>query len=224
MAELNLKEVQIIHDFLVENGITYESLHIDLLDHICCMVEEKMDNGLDFSESLTLSLSTFGVSNIFEIQENTIYLLTLKLNKMKKSVGILGCLSALSVIFGVLFKIQHWPGAHILLTIGVIITTLVVFPMMAYIDFKSSQNNIGRAHALTGYISAMLLCMATLVKIVKWPDFHFLYYMGISILIFVFLPLHTWRNYKIAENKIMAFARSLLIVAGVTVFWGLVRI
>lgn len=224
MVQLDNKQVEIIHDLLVENGITYEALHIDLLDHICCMVEENMDNGLDFGQSLTLSISTFGVSNIYQIQENTIYLLTLKLNKMKKVVGISGIISALFVILGVFFKIQHWPGAGILLVTGLIITALFVFPAMAYLDVKNGQNTIHKLHALSGYISAILLSMATLFKIMHWPGFFELYYPGIALLLLVFLPLHTWKNYKIAENKILAFAKSLLIFAGVLVFWGLMHL
>ncbi len=224
MEQLNDQQVKIIHDILVKHGITYNALHIDLLDHICCMVEENMDNGLDFDESLTLSISKFGVSNIYQIQENTIYLLTLKLNKMKKVVGIFGIISALSVILGVFFKIQHWPGAGILLIVGLIITALFVFPTMAYLDIKQGQSTIHKLHSLSGYVSAILLSLATLVKIMHWQGFYELYYPGAILLLLVFLPLHTWKNYTIAENKILAFAKSLLIFAGALVFWGLLHL
>lgn len=224
MVELDKKQIEIINDLLVENGITYEALHIDLLDHICCMIEENMDNGLDFGQSLTLSVSKFGISNIYQIQENTIHLLTLKLNKMKKTVGILGIISALSVIMGVFFKIQHWPGAGVLLFIGLLLTSIFVFPMMAYLDVKTEQSSIHKFHLSSGYISAILLSLATLVKIMHWPGFFKLYYPGVFLLLLVFLPLHTWKNYQIAENKILAFSKSLLIIAGVIVFWGLLHL
>ena len=143
---------------------------------------------------------------------------------MKKVVGISGVISALFVILGVFFKIQHWPGAGILLVTGVILTALFVFPTMAYLDVKNGQSNIHKLHFLSGYISAILLSMATLVKIMHWPGFFELYYPGIFLLLLVFLPLHTWKNYKIAENKILSFAKSLLIFAGVLVFWGLLHL
>lgn len=224
MVQLDNKQVQIINDLLVEQGITYEALHTDLLDHMCCMVEENMDNGLDFGQSLTLSVSKFGISNIYQIQENTIYLLTLKLNKMKKTVGISGIISALFVMMGVLFKIQHWPGAGVLLVCGLVLTALFVFPAMAYLDAKAGQSNLYKVHSISGYVSAILLSLATLVKIMHWPGFSMLYYSGAFLLLLVFLPLHTWKNYKIAENKLLAFAKSLLIIAGVIVFWGLLHL
>lgn len=224
MVQLDSNQVEIINDLLVKNGITYEALHIDLLDHICCMVENNMDNGLDFGQSLTLSLSKFGISNVYQIQENTIYLLTLKLNKMKKTIGIIGIISALSVILGVLFKIQHWPGASLLLIIGLILMAITVLPGMAYLDLISEQNRIGKLQSASGYISAILLSLATLVKIMHWPAFQELYYSGLFLLLMIFLPLYTWKNYKISENKILAFAKSLIICSGVIVFWGLLLI
>ena len=56
MASLSSNQVDKIYDLLVDHKITLESLQIDLLDHLCCMVEQKMDNGLDFGKSLTLSI------------------------------------------------------------------------------------------------------------------------------------------------------------------------
>ena len=46
MAQLKQNQVDSIFDLLLTHGVSYESLQLDLLDHICCMVEQKMDNGL----------------------------------------------------------------------------------------------------------------------------------------------------------------------------------
>ncbi len=36
---------------LVSRGLTYNRLLDDLLDHVCCMVEEYMEEGADFESS-----------------------------------------------------------------------------------------------------------------------------------------------------------------------------
>lgn len=221
MAQLEEAQVNFIYDFLIEQGISYEALHIDLLDHISCMVEEKMDSGKDFDESFSLSIQEFGLSNLAEIQETTIHLLTIKVKKMKKGIGILGITSALSVISGVFFKMNHWPGANLLLIIGLCLVCLVVFPFMAYFDTNNGKNVLQKVGLIAGYLASILLSLATLVKIMKWPAFLQLYYPGLFLLVFVFLPIYTWKNYKTAENKIMAFSKSLLIFAGIAVFCGL---
>lgn len=224
MAQLNSLQQDTIYDILIDQGVSFESLQIDLLDHICCMVEEKMDNGLDFGQSLTLSTQEFGLSNFGELQEATFHLLNLKLNKMKKVIGIIGILSALSVISGVLFKINHFPYASILLTSGLVLISLLVFPAMAYFESRNLNSFVQKLRPISGYLAAILLSIATLFKIMHWPGFFQLYYPGLILLVFVFLPLFTIKNYKTAENKIMAFSRSLLILAGVAVFWGLMPI
>lgn len=55
MASLSNNQVNIINDLIVQNGVHLNELKIDIIDHICCMVEKKMDSGMDFRESLTLS-------------------------------------------------------------------------------------------------------------------------------------------------------------------------
>lgn len=222
MAQLNSIQQDKIYDILVDAGVSYESLQIDLIDHLCCMVEEKMDNGLDFSESLTLSIKEFGLSSFAEVQETTIYLLTLKLNKMKKAIGVLGIISALAVIAGVLFKINHFPGAGILLVVGLILVSLIVFPFMGYFELAKGNSTIQKVATISGYSAATILSLATLFKIMMWPGSPLVFYSGIFLLVIVFLPCYTFKNYKIAENKMMAFSRSLLILAGVAFFMGLV--
>ncbi len=224
MAQLNSIQQDKIYDILVDAGVSYESLQIDLIDHLCCMVEEKMDNGLDFSQSLTLSIQEFGLSSFAEVQETTLYLLTLKLNKMKKAIGVLGIISALAVIAGVLFKINHFPGAGILLAVGLILVSLIVFPFMAYFELAKGNSAIQKFATISGYTAATILSLATLFKIMMWPGSPIIAYTGLFLLVIVFLPSYTFKNYKIAENKMMAFSRSLLILAGVVVFWGLIPI
>lgn len=221
MATLNENQVDRIFDLLVDHKLTYEALQVDLLDHICCMVEQKMDNGLDFGQSLTLSTQEFGLQNIPQIQEATIYLLTQKLQKMKKIASLLGIISALLVMGGVFFKINHWIGASIMLVLGLSIIGIIVFPMMGFTDLLKGSNATVKTSVISGYLAGMLLSLATLFKIMHWPGFFLLYYTGLFTLVFVFIPSFTIKNYRTQENKLFAVAKSLLILAGISVFWGL---
>ena len=221
MATLSEQQIDKIFDLIVDNGVSYESLQVDLLDHVCCMVEQKMDEGKSFGDSLKLALQEFGYKHFSEIQEATIYLLTLKQRKMKKTTGIIGIISSLLVIGGVFFKIMHWPGAGILLVIGLVLIGVIVFPLMATLDINNASSIMKKVTASIGYLAAILLSLATLFKIMHWPGATIIYYSGLSLLVFVFIPLFTIKNYKTAENKIMAIAKSTLILAGVVIFLGL---
>jgi len=223
MAQLKQNQVDSIFDLLLSHGVSYESLQLDLLDHICCMVEQKMDNGLEFDESLSLSTQEFGLSHLSEIQEATFHLLTLKLNKMKKAVGIIAILTAIFVMMGILFKMGHYLGAGFLLAAGFTLAAFVVFPAMMFFDLKSQSNAIQKAATISGYVAGILLSLATLFKFMHWPGFFMLYYGGLSILVFLFLPFYTFKNYKTNENKIFALAKSMLIMAGVMTIWASYR-
>ncbi|MEQ8908682.1 MAG: hypothetical protein RIC95_05790 [Vicingaceae bacterium] len=224
MAQLKQHQVDSIYDLLLNHGVSYESLQLDLLDHMCCMVEQKMDNGLEFEESLSLSTQEFGLSHLSEIQEATFHLLTLKLNKMKKVVGTVAILTAVSVIAGIIFKMNHYPGAGLLISVGFTLAALAVFPSMMYFDLKNQSNWVQKGATISGYLAGMLLSMATLFKFMHWPGFFMLYYGGLISMVFIFLPLYTFRSYKTQENKLFALAKSMLIMAGVVTIWASYRI
>ena len=88
MATLSEKQVDRIYDLLLDQGVNYQALQIDLLDHVCCMIEAKMDSGLDFGQSLTLSTQEFGLSNFLEIQEATLFLFRENIDGFSQNIKI----------------------------------------------------------------------------------------------------------------------------------------
>lgn len=50
---------------------------------------------------------------------------------MKKLAYISGVMTSMMALLGMLFKIQHWPGASILLTIGIAGFALIFIPSYA---------------------------------------------------------------------------------------------
>jgi hypothetical protein len=48
MAELSDKELQILSEEIDKQGLTYTQLQKELLDHLCCDIETKMDEGIEF--------------------------------------------------------------------------------------------------------------------------------------------------------------------------------
>ena len=52
MAELTDKELQILAKEIDKQGLTYTQLQKELLDHLCCDIEARMDDGNRIPESL----------------------------------------------------------------------------------------------------------------------------------------------------------------------------
>lgn len=221
MELLSERQIDTINDLLLENGVKYDELRNDLLDHICCIVEEEVETGRSFGVSLDHALDQFGLENFKLIQESTMYLLNQKLNMMKKTVSITGLIASLLVITGVLFRVNHIPGAGILLVVGISSAALITFPMMAYMSIVAKEDKQTMGVNLLGFLSAMLLCMGALFKMMHWPLAMILFWTGAIILLFAFMPLHAIRSYRLAENKLFSLAKTMLIVAGIVLFWGI---
>ena len=73
LTEQNIREIRLL---IEARGVEMEELSIDLVDHICCMIEEKMESGLNYVSALEETMSSFGKKGIRQIQEETTFLLT----------------------------------------------------------------------------------------------------------------------------------------------------
>ena len=76
--ELNKSQVDKVENYLRQIGIENRLMVDDFLDHICCMIEEQMSNGLSFEESIKFAMNELPYSKIKEIE-----LFTLKLINME---------------------------------------------------------------------------------------------------------------------------------------------
>ncbi len=84
MVELNNKQVELISGEIDKRGLTYTLLKIELLDHLCCEIENQMEEGLSFKKSFDSILKSIAPERIVEIQEETLLLINTKYRIMKK--------------------------------------------------------------------------------------------------------------------------------------------
>ena len=58
---------------------------------------------------------------------------------MKLAMYILGTVSSMLFVIGALFKIQHWPGAGVMLTLGLAAFGAIFIPLFAIYHYKKSE-------------------------------------------------------------------------------------
>ncbi len=58
---------------------------------------------------------------------------------MKKSVYILGVLAGWTIVIGLLFKAQHWPGASVILFLSTVFS-IVFIPLFAVYQYRNDKN------------------------------------------------------------------------------------
>ncbi|MEL6257041.1 MAG: hypothetical protein AAFR87_33915 [Bacteroidota bacterium] len=76
----NLKDYEIAHmrDYLIQHGLSYEDVQDDVLDHLCCEVEDLLKEGKAFEEAFEEARKDFSPEEIATIQSDTLYYLTIK--------------------------------------------------------------------------------------------------------------------------------------------------
>ncbi len=219
MVLLSSKQIDAIHDLLVARGVAYDALRMDLLDHLCCMVEHRMDSGDPFERALTESAKEFGPQGFEKTQEETLYLLTSKHRKMKTITSIFGIIASSLTLAGLLLKILHLPFAGILLILGIGGLIFTFLPMMLAVRLHESQGNQAVIINVLGVLCTLVFLVAITFKIMYWPYANLLLTVSLSALTLLFIPAIFLRSYKKAENKLMSVTYVLAVFTGVLLLY-----
>jgi hypothetical protein len=105
MPELSLNDIDQISRDVNRQEITFSHLLEELIDHLCCDVENEMKKGLSFAEAYRSIKQKMGPRRIKEIQEETLYAVDTKYRKMKNTMKISGIAGTVLLGFAATFKI-----------------------------------------------------------------------------------------------------------------------
>jgi hypothetical protein len=217
MHELNTKEIEQISLDIEQQGLTYTPLQNELLDHICCQVERLMEKGLTFNVAYRKVKSDMGKRRIRQIQHETLILISKKYRRMKRTMYAFGVAAPIFLMAGIAFKIFNWPGAGIIISLALLITSLVFLPLFAMVrirDTRQQDEPVPMGLYITGMIAGMLSVLGALLKIQHMAGSGVMLILGLSTLALVFLPIYASVRKKEAESKNETF-NSRLIIGGV---------
>lgn len=175
---------------LVSRGLTFEPLLDDLLDHVCCRVEECMEGGNDFESSYSQALDSIGEGRLAEIQHQTFLNLDKKFQHMKNFTYVFGLSSAILTILGSFFKRMHWPGAGIMITVGMMLIVLVFLPLYFISNHREQSERKNPVYAIVGYLTIALLLAGATFKIMHWPGAGIMLYVSVGFILIGFIPLY----------------------------------
>ena len=78
MYQLNDQQIELILSDLGRRGIETESMRLNLLDHICILIEENLEEGGDFYRYYNTVLRSFYKQELRELEEEARLLLTIQ--------------------------------------------------------------------------------------------------------------------------------------------------
>jgi hypothetical protein len=201
---------------LVGRGLTYNRLIDDLLDHVCCLVEEYMFEGYDFESSYKQVLESIGEKRLPEIQHQTLLNLDKKFQRMKNFTYIFGLTSALLTIIGAFFKKMHWPGASILVTVGIVLIVLVFLPLYFITNQREQVEKKNPIYAIVGYLTIAFLLAGALFKLSHWPGAGVILPVGAGFLIIGFIPLYVVNAFQRNGSKKITLPYITMLLVGIS--------
>ena len=201
MPELSLHHIDQISNDIRRQEITFSHLLYDLIDHVCCDVEYEMQNGLSYTEAYRNVKRKMGLRRIKEIQEETLYLVDTKYRKMKSTMKITGIIGTIMFGFAALFKIQHWPLAGVLMTLGALILAFIFMPSALGVLWKETHSRKRLFLFISAFFAGMLFILGTLFKIQHWPAAGLILSLAALFGIFFFIPALLVNRFRDQEMK-----------------------
>ncbi|MBE7443131.1 MAG: hypothetical protein HS119_11825 [Flavobacteriales bacterium] len=214
MYRITDEQIDFILDNIRANGIVIEDLQNNLLDHICCIVENEMTEGEDFYKFYERIVPRFFKKELKEIEEETTNLLTFKnYYAMKNTVKISGTISGILILLGAIFKTMHWPGAGIMIVLGGLFFSLVFLPLMIVLKFKDDESKTDKWVFAFGFLMAMGAATGIVFKVMHWPYANFLMRWSVTFFLFGYIPLYYFTRIRRAELKFNTTINTVLMMA-----------
>lgn len=224
MYNLTDRQIEFIRNDIRARGVAMVSLQHDLLDHVCCVVEHGLEPDGDFEAFYSRSIRGFFKDELREIEQETITLLTFKhYYFMKKLMLFTGAASTVALSAGLVFKFMHWPGAAILIFLGVLLLSFLFLPLLFVLKAREKQGAKDKIILGIGMFAAICISLSVLFKLFHWPFANMLGLIALGITVFVFLPFYFLSGIRNPDTKVNTIVSSVLILYSCALLLVLVR-
>jgi hypothetical protein len=204
--KLTSEQVRLIEHSVTTGNVKIITLRDDLVDHICCSVEHKLQRGNSFDCALRESLKELAPDGLEQLELETIKLLNSKSIPMKKFMYLLGLVTTICWAVGFTFRILGWPGGVELSDVGFLTFAFVFLPMFLYNSYRQriKRTIAEKLRMAFGFLSGVITAIAVFFKAMHYPGADILLLTGGMIFSFGFLPCLFYTMYvkstQIASN------------------------
>ncbi|MFO0355905.1 MAG: hypothetical protein ACK50A_03050 [Sphingobacteriaceae bacterium] len=224
MYKLKDQHIDFILNDISARGVTIEDLQYNLLDHICCIIENNLEENGDFENFYQRTVQSFFKKDLKEIEDETISLIIFKnYYTMKKVMIVSGTISAVFFSLGLILKFLHLPGASMGIILGIGLLSIVFLPLMFVLKIKEKQQLKDKFTIGTGAIAGILISLGILFKVMHWPYANMMMNASIAILILLFLPFYFFTGIRNPETKVNTTVSTILIVSATGLLFTLMR-
>lgn len=222
MPELNLYHIDQITKDIRMQEIGFSHLFHDLVDHICCDVEYEMQQGMSFEEAYRRVKTKIGFRGLKKIQEETLYAVDTKYRNMKNLMKISGVAGTVMLGFAVIFKIQHLPGAGILLSLGALVLAFLFLPSALVVLWKETKSGKKLVLFISAFLAGASFIFGMLFKIQHWPGASTVISVGIFTGVFLLIPsilMYLFSDQGKKHKRFIYVTGAVSLMIYITGFW-----
>ncbi len=88
---------------------------------------------------------------------------------MKKAERILGIIATFLIIAGLIFKELHWPGAGVMMIIGIMLMNFGYLPIQLFHQWRQSKTRIQQFYCIFRFIAFFIVLTGLVFKLMHWP-------------------------------------------------------
>jgi hypothetical protein len=143
---------------------------------------------------------------------------------MKQKIYVFGLLTTLVIVTGTVFKVNHFPGAGVLLTLGILTFELFFIPAALLSNYRSGDNKQKLPLYIVTWVTCIVIFTSMLFKVQHWPSAGLLLTIALPFPYIVFLPVFLYITSKIKNFSIYNTVFVLLLLTLNSVFSGLLAI
>lgn len=214
MPSVTDEQVEYILNDIKTRGVVLEDLQNNLLDHMCCVIENEMPEGANFYAFYDEKLPTFFQHELRELQVEVDILLKFKnYYAMKNMVNYSGIISSLFILIGAILKTIHLPGASLFLVLGGLIFGFFFLPLMIIIKFKDEPNQIDKWVQSFGFLLSLGVFFGIMFKVMHWQGAHILFRASLTLFIFIYIPLYFFTRIRRTELRFNTIVNASLMMA-----------
>jgi hypothetical protein len=142
---------------------------------------------------------------------------------MKKFIYISGIVVINLFVFGAIFKVQHWPGASILITSGLGLFCLEFLPLSFIKSYKGNGKK-DKSLYIAGFICAFITFIGAMFKIQHWQGANWFLIVGVPLPFLYFLPVYIYHHNKSKEKSVVNFLGVMFLMVYVAIFTALLAL
>jgi hypothetical protein len=109
---------------------------------------------------------------------------------MKQKIYLVGLLAVVLVSLGITFKLNHFPGAGVLLTLGLVCLNLIFLPLALVNNYRSEGNKKNLVLYIITFLTCLVVFGSMLFKLMHWPYAGILLTIALPFPFVVFLPVY----------------------------------